>query len=104
MDRNSTEHLTPYPYQHKSPAPVKKPTSKWIKVGIPVFVIVIGAIVVGVVLSQRHTNKNSSGAAESSGVPGSASSAVSVKLAIGRFATATDSEFMVPLYPSTVSL
>jgi hypothetical protein len=64
----------------------------------------IVGIVVGIVVSRnrKNANRNSNGTTGGSGVPGSASSAVSAKLALGRFATATDSEFMVPLYPSTV--
>ena len=97
-----TEPLSPFIRQ--SSAPRKKSISKWILFGIPALIIVVIAGIVGGVLgSRKNTNRSSSGAKESSGVPGSASSAVSAKLAIGRFATATDSEFMVPLYPSTVS-
>lgn len=109
MDRggSSADLLSPYPYQHQSSAPGKKPISKWIKVGVPLFIAAaIAGIVVGVVVgTRRNTNSSSSsnsGASGSSGLP-FASSAVSAKLAVGRFATATDSEFMVPLYPSTVS-
>lgn len=101
------------PYYHQSsghiqsPAPGKKPISKWIKLGIPLLVVVaIVGIVVGVVVGTRknsNRSSTSSGAPGSNGGPGSASSAVSAKLSVGRFATATDSEFMVPLYPSTVS-
>jgi hypothetical protein len=83
----------------------RKSVRKWIKLGIPLLVLVIVGLVVGVVVGTRKsTNRSSSGAASagSSGNATSASSAVSAKLAIGRFATATDSEFMVPLYPSTV--
>ena len=103
MDRGSSEFLSPYPYQ--SSAPGKKPTSKWIKLGIPLFIVaaVVGIVVGAIVGTRKNTNGSNNGATGSSGVPGSASSAVSAKLAIGRFATATDSEFMVPVYPSTVS-
>jgi hypothetical protein len=96
--------LMPYPYDQSS-APGKKPISKWIKLGIPLFIVAaIAGIVVGAVVGTRkNTNSSSSGGSGSSGLPFAASSAVSVKLAVGRFATATDSEFMVPLYPSTVS-
>lgn len=97
------------PYPYKSPYPFlptsDKTMSKWIKLGLPLFVVAaIAGIVVGAVVGTRkNENRSISGTTGSSGVPGSASSAVSAKLAIGRFATATDSEFMVPLYPSTVS-
>ena len=101
--RNSSEGLY---RQGQSYAPRKKSRFNWKIVGITLLIValIIIGIVVGVVVGNRkNTNRNSSGATGSSGVPGSASSAVSAKLAIGRFATATDSEFMVPLYPSTVS-
>jgi len=92
----------------RSPASGKKPISKWIKLGIPLFIVAaIVGIVVGAVVGTRKNTNRSSSASGGSGVPGSASSAaasaVSAKLAIGRFATATDSEFMVPLYPSTTN-
>ena len=84
---------------------VKKPINKWIKFGIPVLILLIVGLIVGVVVGVRKgTSRSSSGAASAGGSGDTtASSAVSAKLAIGRFATATDSEYMVPLYPSTVS-
>lgn len=102
------------PYYNESsgfitPHPAKRRTSNWIKFGIPVLVIVIIGAVVGGVVGSRHKNNNNSvssssnqGAGSSSG-EAAASSAASAKLAIGRFATATDSFYMVPVYPSTVS-
>jgi hypothetical protein len=108
MDRggSSADLLSPYPYQHQSSVPGKKPISKWIKLGIPLFIVaaIVGIVVGAVVGTRKNSNRSSSGATGSSGVPGSASSAVSGQLAIGRFATATDSEYLVPLYPSTVSV
>lgn len=96
------------PYTFNRSPPAKKPVSKWIKLGIPLAILLaIVGLIVGVVIGTRKkTNRSSSsGAAGSAGSTGNsaASSAVSVKLAIGRFATATNSEFLVPLYPSTVS-
>ena len=96
----STGYITPQ-------QPVKKRTSNWIKFGIPLFILVVVGVVVGVVLGIRKSNKNSSSRSAQANDPGNSAAASSVanaKLAIGRFATATDSEFMVPLYPSTVSL
>jgi hypothetical protein len=99
----SNNNISPYRQSSGRTPGRKQPISKWIKLGIPLLIVAaIVAIVVGVVVGARK-NTNSSGAPGSNGVPGSASSAVSAKLAIGRFATATDSEFLVPLYPSTVS-
>ena len=109
---SSADLLDNSPYYHQSSgyiqssAPGKKPISKWIKWGLPLFIVAaIAGIVVGVIVGRKNTNRSSSasGATGSNGVPGSASSVVSAKLSMGRFATATDSEFMVPVYPSTVS-
>jgi hypothetical protein len=87
-----------------SPPNPKKSPSKWIKFGIPVGVLVIAGAVVGAVLGTRHHGHGSSSSSSNSGNPAAASSAISAKNAIGVFPTATDSEFMVPVYPSTVSL
>ena len=114
--RESVEHLyhvDPHQYSapgkkpinmdpYQSSAPGKKPINKWILYGIPL-ILAIGGLIAGIVIGTHKNTKSNSGTAGSNDVPGSASSAVSAKLAIGRFATATDSEFMVPLYPSTVS-
>lgn len=97
------------PYYNESsgfitPKPVKKRSNTWLKIGIPVLIVVIIAAVVGGVVGSR--NKKSSSSSNGNGTTAgeaAASSAVSAKLAIGRFATATNSEFMVPVYPSTVS-
>lgn len=100
----STGYIAP------APSPRKKGLSNWIKFGLPVLVVVIIAAVVAGVVATRHHNKDassSSGSSSGSGSPGdtaSASAVASAKLAVGRFATATDSEFMVPVYPSTVSM
>ncbi|KAJ7685573.1 chondroitin AC/alginate lyase [Mycena polygramma] len=86
-----------------TPARRKQGTSNWIKFGIPVLIVVIIAAVVGGVVGSRK--KSSSAAASSSGSAAAASSAASAaasaKLALGKFATATNSEFMMPIYPST---
>lgn len=101
------------PYYNESsgyitPMPVKKGTSKWVKLGIPVaIVIIVGAVVGGVLGSRASNNKSSSvSGGSSSGSSGdqaaAASSAASVKNAIGVYPTGTDSQYLVPLYPSTV--
>ncbi|KAJ6490637.1 chondroitin AC/alginate lyase [Mycena vitilis] len=86
-----------------TPARRKQGTSNWIKFGIPVLIVIIIAAVVGGVVGSRK--KSSSAAASSSGSAAAASSAASAaasaKLALGKFATATNSEFMMPIYPST---
>jgi hypothetical protein len=78
--------------------------NKWFKFGVPVGVLVIAGAVVAAVLATRHHGHNSSSSSNNNGSPASASSAISAKNAVGVFATATNSEFMVPLYPSTVRL
>ncbi len=86
----STGYITP-----QNP---RKPLSKWIKFGVPVGILVIAAAVVAaVVATHRHHSSSTS-----SGSPAAASSAISAKDAVGIFPTATDSEYMVPIYPSTV--
>ncbi|KAG6807177.1 hypothetical protein H0H92_008502, partial [Tricholoma furcatifolium] len=98
------------PYYNESsgyitPHPVKKRTSNWVKIGIPILIlVVIGAVVGGVVGSRASKNSSSGGSSSSSSgsSAAAASSAISAKLEIGRFATATNSEFMMPVYPSTV--
>ncbi|KAK0198277.1 chondroitin AC/alginate lyase [Armillaria mellea] len=87
----------------------KKKTSNWIKFGIPVAVLVIVGAVVGGVVGSRSSKSSSSNDASSSSSTNSAaqasaaSAAVTAKNDIGIYATATNSEFMVPLYPSTTN-
>lgn len=97
------------PYYNESsgyitPQAPPKRSGTWWKVGIPVLIlVVIGAVVGGVVGSRKHSTSNA--AATSNGgksSPAAASSAVSAQNAIGVFPTATDSDFMKPVYPSTV--
>ena len=104
------------PYYNESsgyitPMPLKKRTSNWIKFGIPVAICVIVAAVVGGVVGSRHHDSNSSVSGAAAGSGGSsgdqasaASSAASVKNAIGLFPTGTNSLYLLPLYPSTVSI
>ncbi|KAJ7062689.1 heparinase II/III family protein [Mycena amicta] len=79
----------------------KKRTSKWVKFGIPLLVLLIaGGVVAGVLVSRHHTS-SSSASSSPSGSAASASAAVSAKNALGKFATATDSYYMMPIYVST---
>jgi hypothetical protein len=104
-----------------TPATRTKRTSNWIKVrskiphlllhsifpqfGIPLLILVIAGAVVGGVLGSRKKGSSSSSASSSAASAASASaaasSAASAKSALGRFATATNSEFLMPIYPST---
>ena len=83
----------------------RKGVSKWIKFGIPVVVIVILAAVLGGVFGSRaaKNRSDSSGSGDSKAGADPSSSGHAGKGTIGRFATATNSAFMVPVYPSTVS-
>ncbi|KAJ7043594.1 chondroitin AC/alginate lyase [Mycena alexandri] len=90
----STGYITPA-------RPQKQGTSKWIKIGIPVAVLVIaGAVVGGIVGSRKHS---SSAATSSAAQSAAASSQASAKLAEGVFATATNSLYQIPVYPSTTN-
>jgi hypothetical protein len=88
---------------YAAPANPKKSVSKWIKFGVPVGVLIVARAVVGAVVGTRH-HGHSSASDSSTGSPAAASSAISAKNAIGISPTATDSAFMVPIYPSTVRL
>ncbi|KAK7064360.1 Thiolase, N-terminal domain-containing protein [Favolaschia claudopus] len=78
----------------------KKRTSNWIKFGIPILLLVIAGGVVGAILATRKKSSDSS-SSSSSGSSGDSNSDSSDKIGSGRFATATNSEFMMPIYPST---
>jgi hypothetical protein len=105
----SINRNTPYgsgdPYYSESTGyisptqPQKKKVSSWIKFGIPLAVLVIAAAVLGGVLGSRATKNNAS----ASGSAAAATSAIQVKNAIGLYPTGTDSLYMLPLYPATVS-
>lgn len=79
----------------------KKGRSKWITIGIPVAIVVIAAAVVGAIFGIRANKNSSSSASGSSGANGQqAAGGVNNDLAL--FPTATDSQYLLPLYPSTV--
>jgi hypothetical protein len=87
----STGYITPHPVK-------KSGISNWIKIGVPVLIVVTVGAVLGGVLGSRKAHSASSSLAQAN-----PSAAVSVKNEIGRYATATNSLYLVPLYPSTVS-
>jgi hypothetical protein len=100
---NSNPYGSGDPYYNQSsgflpPQKPKQGVSPWIKFGIPVAVLVIIGVVVGAVVGTRKSSDNASSADASA----AASSAVEQKTSIGRFAVSTDSEWMLPVYPSTV--
>jgi hypothetical protein len=77
----------------------KKKVSPWLKFGLPAAVIVIAGVVVAIIFTRKHSSSGGTSSAVAS-----ASQANSAKNAVGLFATATNSEFMVPIYPSAVSI
>ncbi|KAI0756806.1 chondroitin AC/alginate lyase [Daedaleopsis nitida] len=84
----------------------KSSNKKWLYIGIPVAAVVILAAVLGGVLGSRaHKNSSSSSAASSAstGDESAASSAASIKEQVGVFPTGTDSQYLLPLYPSTTN-
>ncbi|KAJ2930733.1 hypothetical protein H1R20_g6367, partial [Candolleomyces eurysporus] len=95
--------------QGQAVPPKKRGLSPWIKFGIPVALVVIVAAVVGGVLGSRKSSSSSSsgsnsGKATGDEVPSNAPVATATNvLAAGRFATATDSKYMVPIYPSATN-
>ncbi|EAU92705.1 heparinase II/III family protein [Coprinopsis cinerea okayama7 len=90
-------------------APAKKPLSKWVKFGIPAAVVIILAAVLGGVLGSRAVRDKDDGNSGSASGGSSSDSAdpetggTNAEKAIGRFATATDSKYMIPVYPSTTN-
>lgn len=89
----SSGYITPH-------RPPKRTISKWVKFGIPVAIVIIAAAVLGGVLGSRGSKNSSS---QSAAASSSATSAIGVKNALGHFPTATDSQYLVPIYPMTVS-
>lgn len=96
-----------------TPQQPKKRMSNWIRFGVPVLIVVIIAAVVGGVVGSRNSNKSSSSSADGAAASGGSnapqptgsaavSQALSVKNAIGVYPTATDSYYMLPIYPATV--
>ncbi|KAI0785455.1 chondroitin AC/alginate lyase [Irpex lacteus] len=115
-DANNTPYGSGDPYYSASgyitPVPMKKRTSNWIKFGIPVLIaVIIAAVVGGVVGSRNHHNNSASasgksssgGGGSSSGDQAAASSAASVQNALGLVPTATNSLYLIPIYPSTTN-
>ncbi|KAI0778382.1 chondroitin AC/alginate lyase [Trametes elegans] len=86
----------------------KTRSRKWLWIGVPVAIAVILAAVLGGVLGSRAHKDNSStssAAAAGSSPTGeaAASQAASIKEQVGIYATATNSQYLLPLYPSTTN-
>jgi len=82
----------------------KRGMSNWIKFGVPFLIVVVVAAVLGGVLGSRKSNNDV--ATSPSGSSGSVThgSGAALNLADSRFATATNSKYLEPLYPSTVCI
>jgi len=112
-DYHSTEQAvptTPYgsgdPYYSRSSGyiasgPAKKSKRNWLKIGIPIAILVIIGAVLGGVFGSRASNKNSSSSGASNNSNGNSDGGV--KNGLGRFPTSTDPFYGMPIYPSTVS-
>lgn len=105
---NSSPYGSGDPYYNQStgyitPQSAPKKRSNVLKWAIPLAILVVIGAVVGVVLGLRASKNSKGGNGSTQSAEAAASSAASAKLEVGRFATATNSEFMVPLYPSTTN-
>ncbi|KAK7059129.1 hypothetical protein VNI00_001755 [Paramarasmius palmivorus] len=105
---NNSPYGSGDPYYNQStgyitPVPSKKRSNNLVKFGIPIGIVVVIAAVVGIVLGIRSNKNSDASTSGGKSAEAAASSAASAKLEIGRFATATNSEFMVPVYPSTTN-
>jgi len=82
----------------------KSKVNKWIKIGVPVFILVVIVAVLAGVFGSRAANKQDStrAASQDAAASSEANAQSSIRAELGRFATATD-EYFQPVYPSTVS-
>jgi len=95
----------PDPGFNQYPAQKKAKVNKWIKIGVPVLIlVVIVAVLAGVFGSRAAKKQDSTRTAVNSDAAASseANAQSSIRAELGRFATATD-EYFLPVYPSTVS-
>jgi len=116
-DYHNTEHgvpTSPYgsgdPYYSKSTGyiasgPPKRSKSNWLKIGIPIAILVIvGAIVGGVLGSRASKNNSSGGSSGSDNSNNGGGNGNGVKNGLARFPVSTDPFYGMPIYPSTVSI
>ena len=86
--------------------PKKKGLSKWVKIGVPVAVVVLAGIGIGAYFGLRNksnnasTNGNQQGSGNGNG--NGNNGGTSINLEDSRLAISTDT-WMQPVYPSTVS-
>ncbi|KAI0715402.1 chondroitin AC/alginate lyase [Earliella scabrosa] len=83
----------------------KQTSRKWLYIGIPVAVVVVLAAVLGGVLGSRAARNDDDDSASAASPTGdaAASQAVSIKEEVGVFPTGTDSQYLLPIYPSTTN-
>ena len=86
------------------PTEKKSKVNKWIKIGVPVLILVVLVAVLAGVFGSRAAKKQDSNrtANSDSAATSEANAQSSIRAELGRFATATD-EYFLPVYPSTVS-
>ena len=104
---NQSPYASSDPYYNESsgfitPHTTPKRSNNWLRFGIPVVVLIIIGAVLGGVLGSRASKNTSVSSAGSSAA--AASSAASLKAEVGRYATATSDPYLMPIYPSTVSV
>jgi hypothetical protein len=111
-----TAPASPYgsgdPYYNKSSgyiasgaAPAKSSKRNWLKIGIPIAVLVIVGAVVGGVLGSRKSKKNSdsNGGNNSNNNNGNGNPSGGPNNGLARLPTSTDPFYGMPIYPSSVS-
>lgn len=81
---------------------------KWIIAGIIALVVILAAVLGGVFGSRAAKSNDSDDDGKSGSSTGDENVedpvvSESVKLELGRYATATNSQYLIPVYPSTVS-
>jgi hypothetical protein len=96
MSGNPNQGFNQYPTQKKSKV------NKWIKIGVPVLILVVIVAVLAGVFGSRAAKKQDSSRTAEAAASSEAIAQSSIRAELGRFATATD-EYFLPVYPSTVS-